>query len=137
MLQEWGDVSVAIERKTKGEEKMYDRKATAIVSAGSLVSLFVLLTAGQAAGQLNLGPEQCVQSDGLDIAVPGYSVPSFVYWDGDDLKDLIVGEGSGTETARVRIYLEKSSSQIQIKQIKDKSTVSEKIHSRTHPRTCL
>jgi len=105
MLREWGDVSVAIERKAEGEEKVYERKATAIVSAGSLISLFVLLTAGHARGQLNLGPEQCVQSDGLDIDVPGYSVPSFVYWDGDDLKDLIVGEGSGTKTARVRIYL--------------------------------
>jgi hypothetical protein len=84
---------------------MDNRKATAIIGAGSLIWPVILLTATHAAGQLNLGPEQCVQSDGLDIVVPGYSVPSFVYWDGDDRKDLIVGEGSGTETARVRIYL--------------------------------
>ena len=43
---------------------------------------------------------------GADISVPGYSVPSFVHWDGDGLKDLVVGEGSGiTGFGRVRVYI--------------------------------
>jgi len=55
---------------------------------------------------LNLGPEELVQDDGgADIAVPGYSVPTFVHWDGDGLKDLVIGEGSGTLPAKVRVYL--------------------------------
>jgi hypothetical protein len=54
----------------------------------------------------NLGYEELVQTnDAMDIVVPGYSVPSFVRWDGDDLKDLVIGEGSGSQTARVRVYL--------------------------------
>jgi hypothetical protein len=55
---------------------------------------------------LDLGYEEVVQTnDGMDIVVPGYSVPSFVCWDGDDLKDLVIGEGSGSDTAQVRVYL--------------------------------
>ena len=46
-----------------------------------------------AAADLYLGPEELVQADSVDIQVPGWSVPSFVYWDGDDLKNLVVGEG--------------------------------------------
>ncbi|MCP4247365.1 MAG: hypothetical protein GY778_09990 [bacterium] len=56
-------------------------------------------------GQLALGPEQIVQAGGTDLAVPGYSVPSLVFWDGDDRLDLIVGEGSGSSAAKVRMYL--------------------------------
>ena len=65
----------------------------------------LVIPAAPASGQLNLGPEEFVQADGTDIDVPGYSVPSFVHWDDDGLKDLVVGEGSGTYTAMVRIYL--------------------------------
>ncbi len=55
---------------------------------------------------LNLGPEERVQAGAGDIVVPGYSVPSFDDWNNDNLKDLIVGEGSGLEpNARVRVYL--------------------------------
>ena len=55
---------------------------------------------------LNLGPEERVEAGAIDIVVPGYSVPSFGDWNGDNLKDLIVGEGSGLDpNARVRVYL--------------------------------
>ncbi|MHC4146082.1 MAG: FG-GAP repeat domain-containing protein [Planctomycetota bacterium] len=57
------------------------------------------------ASLLNLGPEQIVQSGGADIGVPGYSVPSYVDWNNDGLQDLIVGEGSGSYPAKVRVYL--------------------------------
>ncbi|MBN1806543.1 MAG: VCBS repeat-containing protein [Sedimentisphaerales bacterium] len=54
---------------------------------------------------LNLGPEEIIQADGLDIQVPGYSVPSFVDFNNDKLNDLIIGEGGGSEDAKVRVYL--------------------------------
>ena len=58
------------------------------------------------AAALDLGPEHLVQSGGTNINVPGYSVPSFDYWDGDALPDLIVGEGGGgVPDGKVRVYL--------------------------------
>jgi len=54
---------------------------------------------------LNLGPEEFVRLDGNDIVVPGYSVPSFEDWNGDQLKDLVVGEGGNSFTGKVRVYL--------------------------------
>ncbi|NOG55474.1 MAG: VCBS repeat-containing protein [Planctomycetes bacterium] len=53
---------------------------------------------------LTLEAEQVIQAGGVDIAVPGYSVPSLAHWDNDGLPDLIIGEGSGVETARIRVY---------------------------------
>jgi len=64
-------------------------------------------TAGPAfAGDLllRLAQPQFVDANGLDIGVPGYSVPSFVDWNSDGLKDLVTGEGP-YPAARVRIYL--------------------------------
>lgn len=54
---------------------------------------------------INLGPEEFVKADGNDIVVAGYSVPSFEDWNGDHLKDLIVGEGGNNYTGKVRVYL--------------------------------
>ncbi len=54
---------------------------------------------------LNLGPEELVEADGIDIQVPGYSVPSFVDWNNDNLKDLVIGQGSSIGNAKVRVYL--------------------------------
>ncbi|MCK4872312.1 MAG: VCBS repeat-containing protein [Phycisphaerales bacterium] len=55
---------------------------------------------------LNLGPEQIVQDiDGMDIQVPGWSVPSFVDWNGDHLQDLVIGEGGDIYDGKVRVYL--------------------------------
>ncbi len=59
-----------------------------------------------AAGQESFGPEELVQAGGVDIDVPGFSVPSYVHWNGDDLPDLIVGEGGlGLDDGKVRVYL--------------------------------
>jgi len=71
----------------------------------ALLLAFAVFGARLAAGDLHLGPEQFVQAGGIDIDVPGYSVPCFAYWDGDELRDLIVGEGDGTYTPKVRVYL--------------------------------
>jgi len=54
---------------------------------------------------LRLGPEELVQAAGVDIAVLGYSVPSFIDWDNDGDNDLVIGEGSGSYTGKVRVYL--------------------------------
>jgi len=54
---------------------------------------------------LNLGPEELVRADGLDVVVPGYSVPSLFDWNNDGLQDLIIGEGGDSGDARMRVYL--------------------------------
>jgi len=72
------------------------------------VALFALTAANEvfAGGLLlRLGPEQLVQATGGDIAVFGYSVPSFVDWDNDGDNDLVIGEGPSSSTGKVRVYL--------------------------------
>jgi hypothetical protein len=71
------------------------------------ISLVILgaLCAPRAAAQFHIGPETHVQAGGVDIWVPGYSVPSFAHWNDDGLLDLVVGEGSSSERGRVRVYL--------------------------------
>ena len=55
---------------------------------------------------LNLGPEEFVEANGVDILVPGYSVPSFVDWNNDALLDLVIGQGgSAAPPGKVRVYL--------------------------------
>ena len=66
-----------------------------------LSMLIVLPNTGFGADALNLGPEEIVQAGGIDIDVGTYSVPSFVDWDNDLLKDLVIGGGDG----KVRVYL--------------------------------
>lgn len=56
------------------------------------------------ASPLNLGPEELVQAGGAEIGVSGYSVPCYADLNGDDVNDLIVGEGSGSLPAKIRIY---------------------------------
>ena len=75
---------------------MFKRGWSAYVGATSLAQIVLLASPAPADAQLHLGPGQLVQADGIDITVPGYSVPSYVDWDQDALKDLVVGEGSGT-----------------------------------------
>ena len=58
--------------------------------------LVLMLGARRASAGLVLGPEQRVQAGGSDITVSAYSVPSFMEWDGDDLRGLIVGEANAT-----------------------------------------
>jgi hypothetical protein len=71
----------------------------------ALILLLILFPASSY-GVLDLGPGTYVEAGGQPIQVYGYSVPSFVCWDGDDLPDLIVGEGSGLyPDAMVRVYL--------------------------------
>jgi len=74
--------------------------------ATTLVALIFVMAPNDGFGSLlNLGAEELVQAGGIDIAVPGYSVPSYVDWNNDGAKDLIVGEGSGAYPGKVRVYL--------------------------------
>jgi len=57
------------------------------------------------ASAYELGPQQLVRAGEWNITVPGYSVPSFTHWNNDGLCDLIVGEGGGGYTGKVRVYL--------------------------------
>ncbi len=72
---------------------------------GVIAYTCLVASAQPALGQLNLGPEQLVQASSVDIDVPGYSVPRFMHWNNDGLRDLIVGEGSGSFAGMVRVYL--------------------------------
>ncbi len=72
-----------------------------VLCAGSILSA----SAFAAEAIINLGPEEIVQADGKDIVVPGYSVPSFEDWNGDKLRDLIIGEGGGGAPGKIRVYL--------------------------------
>jgi hypothetical protein len=78
-----------------------------------LVVAILLLNASVSAParSLELGPEEIVEADGTAIAVPGYSVPSFVRWDGDSVADLLIGEGGDTQAfGKVRVYLNQGTS---------------------------
>lgn len=73
--------------------------------AAAIVTVCVCLQGRAQDGVIELGPEEVIQAGGVDIAVPGYSVPSFEDWNNDGLRDLIVGEGGGGQTGKVRVYL--------------------------------
>ena len=68
--------------------------------------VFLTMVSGSFASLLELGPEQIIQAGGADIIVNGYSVPSYVDWNNDGRKDLIVGEGGGGfSEGKVRVYI--------------------------------
>jgi len=89
---------------TRKERKMPREIFCRFLPVGIFLQV-LLLNVSLSQGELILGPEQLVQGDNVSIDVPGYSVPSFVDWNNDGKKDLIVGEGSGTDTPKVRVYL--------------------------------
>jgi WD40 repeat protein len=54
---------------------------------------------------IDMGSMEIVEANGVAIQVPGYSVPSFEDWNNDGLRDLIIGEGGGGISGKVRVYL--------------------------------
>jgi len=73
--------------------------------ASGPIAFVLLASSPPAIADLALGPEAWVQAGGVDIGVPGYSAPSFVAWDGDARRDLVVGEGGGAfPDGKVRVY---------------------------------
>lgn len=81
-----------------------ERKCRCIVLVAALLEAVLLIETVPAEGGLAFGPGEIVQAGGHNIVVSGYSVPSFVDWNNDGLKDLIIGEGSGTQLGKVRVY---------------------------------
>ena len=74
--------------------------------ASALLVAVHLLLPPAAASILNLGAEQIVQAGGVNLSVPGHSVPAFVDWNNDGLGDLIVGQGNGTyPPGKLRVYV--------------------------------
>jgi hypothetical protein len=69
-------------------------------AAGLALASWPSLSAG-----IDMGPAEFVQAGGKDVLVSGYSAPSFEDWNGDGLKDLIIGEGGGSILGKVRVYL--------------------------------
>jgi hypothetical protein len=86
---------------------MAEGKNRALVLA---LAVAIAVGASNASAELILGAAELVEAGGLAIDVPGYSVPSFVHWNGDALPDLVLGQGSGLDTAKVRVYLNEGSS---------------------------
>ncbi|UCD28260.1 MAG: VCBS repeat-containing protein [Planctomycetota bacterium] len=82
-----------------------DRKR--IICAGIVTPVLIAFTALPAAG-LNFGSEEIVKAGGINIDVPGYSVPSYEDWNNDGKNDLIIGQGTGAGNAAVRVYLNTS-----------------------------
>ena len=76
-----------------------------LVAVAGMVAVAVTASAAPAAADFALGPEELVQAGGSAVAVSGYSVPSFAFWNGDALPDLIVGEGGSGFAGKVRVYL--------------------------------
>lgn len=61
---------------------------------------------GDVRGAISFAPVELVSAGGIDVDVPGYSVPSYVDWNNDGLSDLVVGEGGGiSPSGKVRVYL--------------------------------
>jgi hypothetical protein len=78
-------------------------------SVSILVSVLSLL-ASAAASALEVAPAEMVAAGGVDLVVGGYSIPTLADWNGDDLPDLVVGEGGGAvSTGKVRVYLNQGS----------------------------
>jgi len=87
----------------KGEQGRIDRRGVARFATAVLITF--ILAATPAGAQLRLYEEEVVQEGAADLGVYSYSVPSYVDWDNDGLKDLIVGERTSIGGGKVRIYL--------------------------------
>jgi hypothetical protein len=83
--------------------------AVTLVAGGLAILITILSPATASATLLNLGPEQIVLAGGEDLIVPGYSVPCFMDFDSDGLKDLLVGEGGSGFDGKIRVYLNSGS----------------------------
>lgn len=69
----------------------------------ALAAAITFLATTSASAYIAFDPERLVTAGGVEIDVPGYSVPSLVDWNSDGLPDLMVGEG--TTTGKVRVYV--------------------------------
>jgi hypothetical protein len=84
---------------------MNPRSQFVLVCACASALVLSFCSSSALAVPLEFGPEQFVKAGGADIAVTGYSVPSYADWNNDTLPDLIVGEGGNGMPPKVRVYL--------------------------------
>ncbi len=99
---------IQITHRTGHQRVKRSMKNNGKITLAIACSLFAMTVPPQAplSAYILFGPEEIVQAGGADISVPGFSVPSFVRWNGDDLPDLVVGEGGlGTYEGKVRVYI--------------------------------
>lgn len=81
-----------------------------ILSRIITASITIAAISTTAAASLDFGPERLVEAENAVITVPGYAAPSFIQWDGDNLPDLVVGEGGlGIYPGKVRVYINRGS----------------------------
>ncbi len=82
------------------------RLTTLLTLLVATVSVGVASSPAPCQAELLFDAASLIQASGSDIAVAGYSVPSFVFWNADTLRDLVVGEGGGVSVeGKVRVYL--------------------------------
>jgi hypothetical protein len=76
------------------------------VAAVCALACALIFAVAPAHAALDFEAAAIVQAAGTDLVVGGYAVPSLVDWNGDELPDLLVGEGGGAvATGKVRVYL--------------------------------
>ena len=84
---------------------MPTQRKTMRTAAVCVAAAVVCVAARPTKADFVLGAEQIVQAGGANLVVTGYSVPSFIDWNNDGLKDLLIGEGGGGYAAKARVYL--------------------------------
>lgn len=93
----------------EGYSNVYDALGGMNAWTWETVGCFDFDEPNSAGTSLKFRTEQIVQAGGVDINVPGYSVPSYVDWNNDGKKDLVIGQGGGGHTeGKVRVYLNTS-----------------------------
>jgi len=74
--------------------------------AGAASLLLLATTAPLAHAQLHVGPEETIQSSGVDITRPNDAAAAGVDWNEDGLCDLVVTNGYGSTTpVKVRVFI--------------------------------
>lgn len=74
--------------------------------AGAATLPLLFAFAPSASAQLDLGPEEILQSGGVDIQMPNEAAAAYVDWDEDGRGDLVVSNGYGsTIPVKVRVFL--------------------------------
>jgi hypothetical protein len=102
---EYLSVAVDLTRDAWGNKEMLRTRGYSRSTVWLVSQLAVILCAAPAYAELEFSAEHLIQAGGADICVPGYSVPSFVDWNNDNLEDLVVGEGGSSYSGKVRVYL--------------------------------
>ena len=72
----------------------------------------IVLKGGSAGLEFSIAgftPTEAIMAGGVDLMVSGYSSPIIVDWNADGLNDLVVGERTDGNQAKIRVYLNNGS----------------------------